>query len=242
MRDHVQNINSSLEDISFGIINPIYNSTINFFNGLVILDIPKHSVDNQINCLIRGNNQFNEVYNNLDMIGDVIEIYPNDMQLLNESYLSFDLNVLNSLYDDVNLCIYKLDSDIWNQCDTYIENHFLKTNINQFGSYGVFYSENHQTQTLLPSEYILKQNYPNPFNPNTTIDYYMPEANNIDLVVYNLKGEKVRNLYSGYLNSGYHSIIWDGKSDSRFELPSGIYIVSFSFDSQVINNKVVKIK
>ena len=176
------------------------------------------------------------------MIGDVIEIYPNDMQLINESHLSFDLNVLNSLYDDTNLAIYKLDSDIWYQCDTYIETHFLKTNINQFGSYAIFYSENHQTQTLLPSEYILKQNYPNPFNPNTTIDYYMPEANNIDLVIYNLRGEKVRNLYSGYLNSGYHSTIWDGKSDSRFELPSGIYIVSFSFDSQIMNSKVVKIK
>ncbi len=241
MRDHVQNINAGLEDISFGIIDPIYNSTLNFFNGFITLDIPKYSVNNKVNCLIR-NHKNDVVYNDLEMMGDIIEIYPNDMQLINDANLSIDLNMLNSLYDHNKLSIYKMNSDIWEKCNTYIEDKFLKTNINKFGFYAIFYNESHNTETILPDIYLLKQNYPNPFNPNTKIEYYMPEANNIDLVIYNIKGEKVRTLYSGYLNSGYHSIIWDGHSDSNFELPSGIYIVSFSFNNQKITNKLVKIK
>ena len=241
MRDHVQNINAGLEDISFGIIDPIYNSTLNFFNGFITLDVPKNSVNNKINCLIR-NHKTDEVYNNLEMIGDIIEIYPNDMQLINDANLSIDLNMINSLYDNEKLSIYKMNDNIWEKCETYIENKFLKTNINQFGFYAIFYNDNHNTETLLPDHYLLKQNYPNPFNPNTTIEYYIPEANNIDLIIYNIKGEKVRTLYSGYLNSGYHSIIWDGHSDSKIELPSGIYIVSFNFNNQTITNKLVKIK
>ena len=240
MRDHVQNINASLEDISFGIINPIYNSTINFFNKLFILDVPKNSTDTQINCLIRSN-PTDDIYNDLDIIGDMIEIYPNDVYLSNMASLSFDLNRLNSMYESSKLAIYKLNNN-WEKCDTYIENNFLKTKINQFGHYAVFYSKNHQTEEMLPVDYILHQNYPNPFNPYTTIKYYVPESNDIDLIIYNIKGEKVKNLYSGYINSGYYSIIWDGKSDSGFELPSGIYMVSFNFNNKTISNKVVKIK
>ena len=75
-----------------------------------------------------------------------------------------------------------------------------------------------------------------------TIKYYIPQSNNIDLVIYNIKGEKVKTLYSGYIDSGYHSIIWDGKFDSGIESPSGIYIVSFNYNNDVITSKVVKIK
>ena len=201
---------------------------------------PKNSIDNQINCLIKSD-AVDEIYNNLDIIGDVIEIYPKDVYLSKESSLSFDLNRLNSLYNPSNLAIYKLDNN-WEKCDTYIENNFLKTKINQFGHYAIFYSENHQTEEMLPVDYILHQNYPNPFNPHTTIKYYIPQSNNIDLVIYNIKGEKVKTLYSGYIDSGYHSIIWDGKFDSGIESPSGIYIVSFNYNNDVITSKVVKIK
>ena len=241
MRDQSQNINANSEDISFGIIDPIFNSNTNFFNGLVNLDVPKNSFNSKINCLIK-NIKSDTLYNNLDMVGDIFEIYPKNIQLFNNAKLSFDLNQLNSNYENSNLCIYKLNSGNWYKLNSYLENNFLKTDINEFGSYAIFYSIDNQTEIVLPTEYILNQNYPNPFNPNTTIDYYIPEANNINLSIFNIRGEKVRTLFKGYSNQGYHSIVWDGKSDSKSELPSGLYMVSFSFNNKVINNKVVKIK
>jgi len=60
--------------------------------------------------------------------------------------------------------------------------------------------------------------------------------------VNHINGKKVKNLYSGYSNSGYHTIEWDGQSNSFNDVPSGIYIVGFTYDNNTITNKVVKIK
>ena len=241
MRDHVQNINSGLEDISFGIIEPIYNTTINFLNGLVQLDIPKNSVSQKVKCLIKSSS-LNESSQDFIMVSDIFEIYPKNIQLLKTSSLSFNLSNLNLFYEPSNLCIYKKDNNGWNKIESYVDGDFLKADIDKFGSYCIFYSSIHQTMTYFPDEYILNQNYPNPFNPSTKIEFYLPEPNNITLSIYDINGKKVKNLYSGYSNSGYHTIEWDGQSNSFNDVPSGIYIVGFTYDNNTITNKVVKIK
>ena len=70
----------------------------------------------------------------------------------------------------------------------------------------------------------------------------MPQESHVDLNIYNIKGEKVRDLYSGNLEQGYHSMRWDGKSNAGFELSSGIYIISLNHGDNTIINKSVKIK
>lgn len=75
----------------------------------------------------------------------------------------------------------------------------------------------------LPLEYRLMQNYPNPFNPNTTIEYQVPKAIIVELVVYNLSGVKVRTLVNGFKPAGDHEVIWDGRDDDNRLVSSGIY-------------------
>ena len=86
------------------------------------------------------------------------------------------------------------------------------------------------------------QNYPNPFNPETMIRFYLPEHNNIELDIYNVKGEKIKTIFSGYLQSGYQSIKWNGTGDSGLPLSSGIYIISLKYNNKSINSKMVKLK
>ena len=76
-------------------------------------------------------------------------------------------------YNYSDLAIYTLESDIWVLTNSYIQDDFIKTEINSFGNYALVYNENHETN-ILPNDYILNQNYPNPFNPETTINYYLP--------------------------------------------------------------------
>jgi hypothetical protein len=76
----------------------------------------------------------------------------------------------------------------------------------------------------LPTEFSLSQNYPNPFNPSTTISYALPEAGEIQLVVYNMLGQSVRTLTAGYQEAGYYDLVWNGISDSGELVPTGIYI------------------
>jgi len=59
-------------------------------------------------------------------------------------------------------------------------------------------------------DFQLAQNYPNPFNPATTIAFEVPEAMQITLVVYNLRGQLVRTLFSREALPGRQQVTWDG--------------------------------
>ncbi len=75
-----------------------------------------------------------------------------------------------------------------------------------------------------PDSFFLNQNYPNPFNPTTTINFDLPPAVDIGIVVYDLLGREVVRLVDGYMKAGYQQAQWDGRDQSGHDLPSGIYI------------------
>jgi len=70
----------------------------------------------------------------------------------------------------------------------------------------------------------LNQNYPNPFNPSTTISFSTTERmENTELMIYNIKGQKVKQLVSDQLSAGQHSVVWNGTDDSEKPVSSGVY-------------------
>jgi hypothetical protein len=75
----------------------------------------------------------------------------------------------------------------------------------------------------LPKEFDLSQNYPNPFNPTTVIEYALPKASQVKIQIYNILGQKVRNLVDEQQEAGYKTIYWDGKDDHGKEISSGVY-------------------
>jgi len=75
----------------------------------------------------------------------------------------------------------------------------------------------------LPTVYSLNQNFPNPFNPTTTIEYSIPESGNVDLVIYNMAGQKVRTLINNTQNAAFYKVVWDGRNDSGEAVASGLY-------------------
>jgi hypothetical protein len=48
-----------------------------------------------------------------------------------------------------------------------------------------------ETSTVIPERFNISQNYPNPFNPTTMIQYDLPEATQVTIVVYDLMGREV---------------------------------------------------
>ncbi len=73
--------------------------------------------------------------------------------------------------------------------------------------------------TELPEGYELDQNYPNPFNPSTSIEYEIPQAQEVLLEVYNAAGQHVKTLVDEEQSSGRHSVTFDASG-----LASGTYI------------------
>jgi len=75
---------------------------------------------------------------------------------------------------------------------------------------------------------MLKQNYPNPFNPSTNINYELPYAANVTLKVYDIAGREVANLFSGYQNTGNHTVRFNASG-----LSSGVYFYKLSVQNGI---------
>lgn len=66
-------------------------------------------------------------------------------------------------------------------------------------------------------------NYPNPFNPSTTIQFSIQNDNNVNLSIFNAKGQKIKTLANNDFTKGNHTIIWNGDDDSGNFVGSGVY-------------------
>jgi flagellar hook assembly protein FlgD len=87
----------------------------------------------------------------------------------------------------------------------------------------------------------LSQNYPNPFNPLTTIKYQLPEAAEIELVIYNILGQEIYTLINGKKQAGYHSQAWNATDQYGNAVASGLYI--YRLDAKgVSGRKFVQVK
>ena len=96
--------------------------------------------------------------------------------------------------------------------------------------------------SAVPEDYILSQNYPNPFNPSTQIEYSVPESGYITVAIYDVAGRLIQTLVEGVVESGYHSIVWDGRDSSGHTVSAGLYIYSLKGDHIALTRKMVMMK
>ena len=79
-------------------------------------------------------------------------------------------------------------------------------------------------QTALPQAFSLRQNFPNPFNPATTIQYSLASPGPVNLKVYDLAGQVVRQLVDQRQGRGAHQVVWDGRDEAGTPAANGVYI------------------
>jgi len=94
----------------------------------------------------------------------------------------------------------------------------------------------------IPKTFSLGQNYPNPFNPDTRINYQLPEATHVSIVIYNLVGQVVRTLVNEDKPAGTFEVIWDNKNDEGIHLSSGVYIYRMRAGSFSMTRKMIFMK
>lgn len=85
--------------------------------------------------------------------------------------------------------------------------------------------------------YSLQQNYPNPFNPVTNIEYSIPKAGHVSILIYDALGQKIGVLVDEYRPAGSYKVNYDAG-----RLPSGIYFYSLTAGSYRETKKMVLIK
>lgn len=75
-------------------------------------------------------------------------------------------------------------------------------------------------------------NYPNPFNPTTTIEFSVQNDSEVELTIYNIKGQKINTLVQDEFAKGSHTIVWNGDDEFGNSVSSGIY-----FYKLIVNDK-----
>ncbi len=79
-------------------------------------------------------------------------------------------------------------------------------------------------EKILPAHFSAGPNYPNPFNPVTTIPLALPEADQVSLRIYDIRGAQILKTGPFSMQAGYHSLRWDGKNSSGHSVSTGMYI------------------
>jgi aminopeptidase N len=94
----------------------------------------------------------------------------------------------------------------------------------------------------MPERFSLLSGYPNPFNPGIRISFTLPVTANVELAIYNSKGQRSKLLRSEVLSGGIHSIEWDGRDQHGVEVASGVYFVRMVSEGFQATQKILKLK
>ncbi len=78
-----------------------------------------------------------------------------------------------------------------------------------------------------PAGFSLSQNFPNPFNSETRFYYSVAKPTMTEIAIYNVLGQKIRELVHQSLQPGNYSVRWDGQDDDGQYVSSGIYFCLF---------------
>ncbi len=97
-------------------------------------------------------------------------------------------------------------------------------------------TENNRPLTLTLS------NSPNPFNPSTAITFTLPAPGRANLIIYDITGRRVRELLSGPLTAGTHSVVWDGKDEHGSAVASGVYISRLTVGKFAATGKMLLVR
>lgn len=104
----------------------------------------------------------------------------------------------------------------------------------QTASFGTAIDDN---EPPVPYGLILEQNYPNPFNPFSTVRFELVKSGRATLNIYDLAGKKIKEIFSGYLESGMHNMLINAS-----ELASGTYIYTLHTNDLSVSRKMTIVK
>ena len=109
-----------------------------------------------------------------------------------------------------------------------INNHIVSDN---------FASSINSKLSFVPNSFKIHSVYPNPFNPQTTIGLSIPESGHLEVLIFNILGQKVQTLANKNFEAGKYDFSWNANSFS-----SGIYFVKANMNNESKIQKIMLVK
>lgn len=94
----------------------------------------------------------------------------------------------------------------------------------------------------IPDNLGLMQNYPNPFNPDTYISFNLKEGCDVELTIFNTKGQKIKTLFQGFAEGDTeypHTFNWDGTNNDGSAVESGVYLYRLKSKKGSVSKKMI---
>lgn len=91
----------------------------------------------------------------------------------------------------------------------------------------------------IPKRFSLYPAYPNPFNPSVTINYSVADDMDIQIKIFNLRGELITTLVDDYKSIGKYSIAWKGIDSDNNHVSSGVYIIKLTAGEFSQSQKII---
>lgn len=147
--------------------------------------------------------------------------------------------MLRSDFDERKIGIYRVTESGFEYVGGQGHGHAVTMTVSSYGKYVALYDDRHE---IVPEKIELAQNYPNPFNPSTTIRYGLATSGKVRLVIYNVLGQRVRELINANQPAGYHKILWNGKNAAGQTVATGLYIYRLETPDGALSRKMMLIK
>ena len=94
----------------------------------------------------------------------------------------------------------------------------------------------------VPHRFALEQNYPNPFNAETVIRFSVGTEGRVEVTVYDLLGQSVRTVLSGWQAAGQHVVRWDGRDEGGHPVATGVYLYRLEAADRVAARKLLLLR
>ncbi len=244
IRDNAMNSGERIDEVSYIKVSPDTASLLISPSNNVTISLSKNSVLEPVHIIITEDNSnlaSRESDYEFYQITPTIHFYPKELILNKPGSIYFDISdYLSSEYEPWQLTIFEIIDLEFISLTTNISEGMLTASIDKLGDYAVFVNSN--VEKPLPNKFKLIRNFPNPFNPSTTIPIELPEESYVEMVIYNILGEKIVVLSKGVKPPGYHNIRWNGKNQFGKPVSSGIYFVSVHFGQNIYHQKMMLLK
>jgi flagellar hook assembly protein FlgD len=86
------------------------------------------------------------------------------------------------------------------------------------------------------------RNYPNPFNSATTVVWESQQSGELRIVIHDITGRQVAELYHGQTGQGEGGCSWNGQSNNGNQVASGFYILSATLNGQTIHHRMLLVR
>jgi hypothetical protein len=93
-----------------------------------------------------------------------------------------------------------------------------------------------------PRETVFAGAVPNPFNPLTEFRFELPRPMQVELVIHDVSGRRVRTLVAGGMDAGPRSVAWSGRDDTGRRVASGTYFARLRTADRTITRAVTLIR